>query len=338
MTRKIRTLLLAWVAVFLLAMLAVLFLSLGRTPPPPPMPNPNGHDDFLKAAALLTDDAGNADTLDHEALRALVSTNAESLRLLRLGLTRQCALPADSAMTNVPGMLNDLAAMKRLVQLLAAEGRLREMDNRPADAVQSYLDAIRFGKEVSRGGFIINRLVGIACEALGGTSLSKLVPKLNPQEDRTVIAELEKIDSTGVTWEEILRNENGFSRHQLLKGFNPITWVMALRQDRQTIQRAESQHKRVIAHERLLTAELAVRCYQSEQGRLPPSLEQLVPTYLQRVPSDPFSGRPVIYHPQGSNWLLYSVGEDGVDDGGQRAGRSVSGTFTKGDLFYDSPY
>jgi UDP:flavonoid glycosyltransferase YjiC (YdhE family) len=149
---------------------------------------------------------------------------------------------------------------------------------------------------------------------------------------------LEKIDSTGVTWEEIRRNENRYSRHQLRKGFNPITWVMALWQRRQTLQIAERKHNRVIAHERLMTAELALRCYQSEQGRLPSSLEQLVPEYLQQVPLDPFSGRPVIYHPQGTNWLLYSVDEDGVDDGGKRAGRSVSGTVTKGDLFYDSPY
>jgi hypothetical protein len=268
----------------------------------------------------------------------LVFTNAESLRLLRLGLTRQCAFPADSAMMNDAGMLSDLAAMKQLAQLLAAEGRLRELDNHLADAAQSYLDAIRLGKEMSRGGFFINRLVGIAIEALGSTALGKLMPKLNPQEARPVIAELEKIDSAGVTWEEVRLNENRFSRYQLRKEINPITWVMALWHRRQRIENVERKHKRVIAHERLLMAELAVRCYQSEQGRLPPSLEQLVPKYLQQVPLDPFSGRPIIYHPQGTNWLLYSVGEDGVDDGGQRAGRSVSGTVTKGDLFYDSPY
>jgi hypothetical protein len=319
-------------------MLAVLFLSVGLTPPPQPLPNPNGYDDFLKAAALLADSAVDADTLDHDGLRALVSTNAESLRVLRLGLTRQCALPADSAMRNVSGMLSDLAAMKQLAQLLTAEGLLREMDSRLGDAAQSYLDAIRLGKEMSRGGFFINRLVGIAIEALGSTALGKLMPKLNPQEARPVIAELEKIDSAGVTWEEVRLNENRFSRYQLRKEINPITWVMVLWHRRQRIENVERKHKRVIAHERLLMAELAVRCYQSEQGRLPPSLEQLVPTYLQQVPLDPFSGRPIIYHPQGTNWLLYSVGEDGVDDGGKRVGRPVSGTVNKGDLFYDSPY
>lgn len=338
MLRKNRTLLLALAVIFVLVMLTVLVVSTGRTPPRPPLPNPNGYDDFLKAAALLTGDVGNASTLDHDGLRALVSTNSESLRLLRLGLTRDCSVPTDSTMTNVPGMLTDLADMKRLVQLLAAEGRLHEMDDRLADAAQSYVDAIHFGNETSRGGFIINRLGGLACEAIGDTPLSKLAPKLNSAEARPVIAELEKIDNAGVTWDEVEQNENRFARYQRSKGFNPITWAMTRWQGWRTRQRAEMRHKRVAAHVRLLIAELAVRCYQSEQGRAPTGLEQLVPKYLQRVPPDPFSGQPLVYRPQGTNWLLYSIGEDRVDNGGKPVGRSASGTVTSGDIFYDSPH
>jgi hypothetical protein len=87
----------------------------------------------------------------------------------------------------------------------------------------------------------------------------------------------------------------------------------------------------------LLTAELALRCYQSDQGHPPSGLNELVPKYLERMPSDPFSGKPMVFRTTGTNWLLYSVGEDGMDDGGQRAGRPVSGVVSKGDLFYDSP-
>jgi hypothetical protein len=76
----------------------------------------------------------------------------------------------------------------------------------------------------------------------------------------------------------------------------------------------------------------------TEQSRKPTELKQLVPEYLQRVPLDPFSGRPMVYRQQGSNWLLYSVGEDGVDDGGESVADSVPGTVRKGDLFYNSPY
>jgi hypothetical protein len=71
-----------------------------------------------------------------------------------------------------------------------------------------------------------------------------------------------------------------FSRYQLSKGFNPITWVMTRLQRWGSLQKAESRHKRVIAHERLLAIELALRCYQSEQGRVPVRLEELVPNYL----------------------------------------------------------
>ncbi len=336
MPRKVRTLLLALVVVvFAVALPTALFLCFGRMPPPSPLPTPPGYADFLKAAAVSTGDVGNAATLDHDGLRALVSTNAESLRLLRLGLTRQCALPADFSMTNVPGMLNDLAAMKRLGQLLVAEGRLAEMESRYGEAAHSYLDAIRLGNEMSRGGFIINRLVGIACEAIGDTPLGKLVPRLTPEEDRQIIVELEKIDSTTVTWDEVLRNETRFAHYQ---PFNPITWVMTRLEVWRARQRAEVRNKRIIAHLRLLTAELAVRCYQSEKGNLPTNLEQLVPRYLQRIPLDPFSNRPLIYRPHGTPWLLYSVGEDGVDDGGKPVTRSASGTVPKGDIFYDSPY
>jgi len=68
-------------------------------------------------------------------------------------------------MTNVTGMVNNLARLKQLAQLLAAEGRLREMDNDTAGAALIYAEIIHFGNETSRGGFIINRLVGIACES-----------------------------------------------------------------------------------------------------------------------------------------------------------------------------
>jgi hypothetical protein len=116
MPRKVRTLLLALVVIFVLAMMTVLFWFVGRTPPASPLPNPNGYDDFLNAAALLTGDVGNASTLHHDGLRALVSTNAEPLRLLRLGLTRGCSVPTDFAMTNVAGLLGDLANLTQVRQ------------------------------------------------------------------------------------------------------------------------------------------------------------------------------------------------------------------------------
>ena len=121
-------------------------------------------------------------------------------------------------------------------------------------------------------------------------------------------------------------------RYQIRKQVNPIVWVMAWWQSRQAVQRAELKHKTVVARERLLAAELAVRWYTSQQGHPPARLDELTTKYLSHVPQDPFSGLPLIYRAQGANWLLYSVGPDGVDDGGKPIGRGLA---SKGDLLFD---
>jgi hypothetical protein len=68
----------------------------------------------------------------------------------------------------------------------------------------------------------------------------------------------------------------------------------------------------------LLMASLALRAYQADHGSYPASLSQLVPSYLHSLPSDPFAvSGPLRYRKTGSKYVLYSVGPDGVDDGGK---------------------
>src|SRR5262249_58284858 len=57
--------------------------------------------------------------------------------------------------------------------------------------------------------------------------------------------------------------------------------------------------------------------YGAEQGRYPKELEALAPAHLARVPQDLFSGKPLIYRPGETGYLLYSVGPNGKDEGGR---------------------
>lgn len=109
-------------------------------------------------------------------------------------------------------------------------------------------------------------------------------------------------------------------------------------QTRDIDRKVKTAFNRTPARLRLLTTQLALQCFRSEQGHVPRQLDDLVPKYLQRVPTDPFSNQPLVYRAQGTNWLLYSVGPDGVDDGGKPIGRPGSSNASKGDLFYDSPW
>jgi hypothetical protein len=70
--------------------------------------------------------------------------------------------------------------------------------------------------------------------------------------------------------------------------------------------------------ERQLTlAAIGLKRYQLRQGHPPANLSVLVPNFLPTLPYDPMSGQSLGYHlkPEGS-FLLYSVGEDGLDQGG----------------------
>jgi predicted metal-dependent hydrolase len=70
--------------------------------------------------------------------------------------------------------------------------------------------------------------------------------------------------------------------------------------------------------ERQMTlAAIALKRFQLRHGQLPPSLEALVPVLLSAVPYDYMSAKPLCYRlkPDGS-YVLYSVGLDGKDDGG----------------------
>jgi hypothetical protein len=317
-----------------LGLATLVMITLGPAVPPTPLPRPNGYDDFLKAGAAITPNVGDYNIMSNEALRELVSTNAESLRLLRLGLTRQCAVPPDTALTNIPGLMTDLATMKRLAQLLAAEGLLQQQDKQPVEAAHTYLDAIRFGNDISRGGVLICRLVGVACEAIGRAPLAKLVPRLSPAQDRQLIGELENIDSTRVSWDEVRAAERRYARHYMAKEPNPIVWIVGWWQNRSAIKRARARHNAVIAQERLLMSELALRCYNADKGRPPAGLQDLVPGYLSKVPEDPYTSQPMIYRLRGTNWVVYSVGPDVVDNGG-RPMRSIN--TPPGDLLYDQP-
>lgn len=56
----------------------------------------------------------------------------------------------------------------------------------------------------------------------------------------------------------------------------------------------------------------AVAGFFAEHGRVPTSLDELVPSWLARVPLDPMDGQPLRY----AAGRVWSVGEDRTDDGG----------------------
>jgi len=78
-------------------------------------------------------------------------------------------------------------------------------------------------------------------------------------------------------------------------------------------------HFRTLTDRRLAATALAIRLFVIDHGGAwPTNLEQLVPEYLPAVPLDAMAAgqRPIRYLSRSVDPVIYSVGSDGVDDGG----------------------
>jgi hypothetical protein len=74
---------------------------------------------------------------------------------------------------------------------------------------------------------------------------------------------------------------------------------------------------RIEAARQMIVTAIALRRYQLKHGNYPADLNSLVPEFVFAVPIDPVDGNPLRYRQKADGtFLLYSVGENGKDDGG----------------------
>jgi hypothetical protein len=94
------------------------------------------------------------------------------------------------------------------------------------------------------------------------------------------------------------------------------------------------RHWSVIAERRAAAMALGLRLYALDHdGHLPARLEELVPGYIPALPTDPFTeGLPFCYQPELPAPILYSVGVNGRDDGGD--GAQKPGTANPADIVF----
>jgi hypothetical protein len=307
MTSKARNWLLAIFIVLFPFTLFCLFLFTGLVegplPPLAPVPNPNGYGDLVKAGQTLisinqAEPDGGYGTTNRTKLQILVSTNAEALSLARAGLSNKCGVTVQFSPAYVDTQNDELAGLKKLGLTFAAEGKLKEMDNRPNDAAKSYLDTIHLGIECGRGGVLIDELVGIAIEAIGTRHLQALLPHLDANTCRETSSALEALDAQRQTWDEVMLQERAWSQ-RTFRGWRYT--LMRLETGKSLDAAFAKSRNHVYAQEqktRQLIIALAARAYELEKGKPPAGTADLVPEYLKAVPQDPVTGTNMIYSPR----------------------------------------
>ncbi len=296
MAHPVAKLLTGFFVVAVLLIVAALIFTLSRPAPAlAPLPQPNAYDDFIKAGGMITDDTADYATMGEQELRAFVKNNAEALKLARAATGRECRVPLDYSATNSTHS-EDLAAIKRLARTFTAEGRLAEMENRPGEAAESYLGAVRLGHAITRGGAIIDSLVGLAIESIGMTRLESLNQNLDAKQCREVASALETAEAGRESAQTILKQEHAWARRA--GGFKgQIARLVMFKTLQQMEQKWAGRVKAQQTRTQLLLIQLATRAYELEKGERPKSLADLVPAYLKTIPQDPLTGTNMAYHP-----------------------------------------
>ncbi|HTH47786.1 MAG TPA: hypothetical protein VMB21_09770 [Candidatus Limnocylindria bacterium] len=112
-------------------------------------------------------------------------------------------------------------------------------------------------------------------------------------------------------------------QHELLAEIDSLTtWRGRLRPlSRQTLPafgKVWPKELRSVASLRCAQTAMAIERWRLQHGgSLPASLAALVPQYLGAVPEDPMDGHPLRFRPLSPGYVVYSIGEDGTDDGGK---------------------
>lgn len=298
------------------------YLAFRRGPALPPLPVPNGYDDIVRASHEVTGQPpgpGSPEAENVAKLKEIVDANQEPLKQARVGLARDSGVPLGSARTDLEPHLHALGEIRKISRLMAAEAKVAESEGRFSDAADSYLDLFRLGDKISAGGVMVDGSLRYAFESMGSVGLSGIRRKLPASDCRRVSQALLTIDNsrespahavardrmwfnrTAGRWERFILNATGAARRQM----------------QPAIAQFELSDRRSDVFVRLLIVDLALSAHHSRTGHYPDTLSALVPSELSAVPSDPFSGRPLIYTVKDDAYVLYSVGPDRRDDHGK---------------------
>jgi hypothetical protein len=105
------------------------------------------------------------------------------------------------------------------------------------------------------------------------------------------------------------------------KEFNPMdkAFPFLLRDGRESLSRLANGFHNSQTALRCAIAAVAVERYRRSHGRWPREFSEVVPAQLREVPKDPFDGKPLRFRGLEGGVVIYSIGPDAEDNGGNLA-------------------
>ncbi|HEY2412496.1 MAG TPA: hypothetical protein VGI40_09655 [Pirellulaceae bacterium] len=210
-----------------------------------------------------------------------------------------------------------LQQLRGLCRSLQAEAEWHRSHGQPAMAAEYGLGCLGLSESMGRGGTAIDALVSRALEGVSYAELAKVRGKLSADKLREVLAVLARDAERRDDIQTVRGRELDYSNRAagfMARAENTLLKLTSRKSPWEESLRAVSL--RLTVENALLRAEMAAQLFKHEKTRWPGSLEKLVPEYLPTVPIDAYSGQPLRCRAEESGLLIYSVGRDGMDDGG----------------------
>jgi hypothetical protein len=314
------------------------------------MPEPNGHEDFLRAAKIagamnFNFSFSDIDTATAGKLAPLAADADKVDAIVVTGLEKHCYVPMDYFSPEGGFSHEQFNEYDSVKAALTSKARLAVLDRHYDDAVEVYLRAAQFGFTACRGAMVWEGGLIRARAAHGTRGLYYIRHQLSDNQLAHCIERLIRIDTSDESMDEVLdrypvwaQRRNGWHGHLKYRletvAVDPGNGLCS---DYWHCETFRNHYRWSHAVMRLMICELALTRYHREHSNSPASLDALVPDYLPALPIDPFDSQNALltYRPRDDGYLLYSVSENGVDNGGipWAKGEKIPGT--TGDLRLD---
>jgi hypothetical protein len=279
---------------------------------------------IINEDSLPTNELEATDPLVAAEVRSLY---AELLPLLEniQGLVPDLSLQSNEQLRkHVDG--EEATTIRVIARALSAESKTAALQGDVQRSCAFAMTSIRLGAGYCHDAILISDLVGRVTTMYGYRNLTTIRNELDRATAKQVMADLQSIDAAEQPPATLIQRDLAYCERV-------YGWQSRLSNVIASIVEGEPAYWKNFAANtkgnhtwratnRLFQAEFAIRVFKQERGRLPRVLEELVPDYLPSPLLDPFTGQPLVYRQDGDTYLLYSVGRDGIDDGGNFAKQS----------------
>lgn len=286
---------------------------------PPTQPVPNAYNDLAALGSQLSPRTGLYDEVPEQELAAIMSANAPVLDKARRALRKESVVALDWNADEqwFSGVhLKRVQVFRQMARAFAAEGFQARMDGNSRLAIQCGLDNLHLAQAMSRGGLGTDWLTGVAIYGVGLATLREACSTATREDCQVVLKNLPTVSDSFDPPADITVREWHFWR-RINGPYQTFLTELTFSDNRAEFERdLDGIVTKYQARTDLLRLHYAIRAFQLQENRLPKSLDELAGRELKTIPTDPYSGRDYIYQPGKDRYILYSVGPNGIDDGG----------------------